>query len=194
MLVRESQLTNTPVMSLQTGTELARTKTPVINPRALSIVAYEVDGPLLDERPSFLRIDDMRELGEIGMIVDSSDEFVGLDDVIKLKEIYELHFSLVGLEVVDDHKHKLGKVDGYTIEMGSFVIQQIIVRRPLLKSLGDSELVIHRSQVIKISDTTITVKAPTNEAKDPIPTAARAYVNPFRQPGNAQPEAIKTRD
>jgi len=191
MLVLSSQLINTPVMSLQTGTELARTKAAVINPRTLSVIAYEVDGALLDERPSFLRVADVRELGEIGMIVDSSDEFVGLDDIVRLKEIYELHFPLIGLEVVDDKKHRLGKVEEYTVEMSNFVIEQLQVRRPLLKSLGDSELLIHRSQVIKINDTTITVKAPTTEAKDPIPSAVRAYVNPFRQPGKTQPEAVK---
>lgn len=194
MLVNASQLINTPVMSLQTGAELARTKVPIIDPRTLSILAYELDGPLLDEHPSLLRIVDIREVSDIGMIIDSSDEFVGLDDVIKLKEVYDLHFSLIGLSVVDDKKHKLGKVDGYTVEMGSFIIQQLNVRRPILKSLGDSELLIHRTQIIEINDTTIKVKSASNEIKDPIKHAVRAYVNPFRQPGNAQPEAAKVNE
>jgi len=191
MLVLGTQLLNTPVMSLQTGAELARTKTPVIDPRTLSVMAYELDGALLDQHPSLLRIADVREVSDIGMIVDSSDEFVGLDDIIKLKEVYELHFPLIGLSVVDDKKHKLGKVEDYSLEMGGFVIQQISVRRPIFKSLGDSELLIHRSQIIEINDTTITVKAASNEAKDPIPHAVKAYVNPFRQPGEAQPESIR---
>lgn len=178
-------------MSLQTGAELARTKMPVIDPRTLTIVAYELEGQLLDQHPSLLRIADVRELSDIGMIVDSSDEFIGVDDVIKLKETYDLQFPLVGLAVVDDKKHKLGKVEDYSVEMGGFVIQQLTVRRPLLKSLGDSELLIHRSQIIEINDTTITVKSASTEAKDPIPHAVRAYANPFRQPGSAQPEAIR---
>jgi uncharacterized protein YrrD len=190
MLILGSQLRDTPVMSLQTGAELARTKMPIIDPRTLSIVAYEVNGPLLDEHPSLLRIVDVRELSEIGMIVDSSDEFVGANDIIKLKEIYDLHFSLVGLSVVDDKKHKLGKVEDYSVEMGGFVIQQLNIRRPLLRSFNDSELLIHRSQIIEISDTTIVVKSASNEAKDPIPQAIKAYANPFRTAGSAQPESI----
>lgn len=191
MLVLGSQLLHTAVMSLQTGAELARTKVPVIDPRTLTIVAYELEGQLLDQHPSLLRIADVRELSDIGMIVDSSDEFVGVDDIIKLKETYNLHFPLVGLSVIDDKKHKLGKVENYSVEVGGFVIQQLTVRRPLFKSLGDSELLIHRSQIIEINDTTITVKSASNEAKDPIPHAVRAYANPFRQPGSAQPEAIQ---
>jgi len=178
-------------MSLQTGAELARTKMPIIDPRTLTIIAYELEGQLLDQHPSILRIADVRELSDIGMIVDSSEEFIGVSDVIKLKEIYDLHFPLIGLSVVDDKKHKLGKVEDYSVEMGGFVIQQLTVRRPLLKSLGDSELLIHRSQILEINDTTITVKSASNEVKDPVPHASRAYVNPFRQPGGAQPETIR---
>lgn len=190
MLITESQLLDTPVMGLQTGTELARTARPVIDPRTLKIMAYELEGPLLDEHPSFLRIEDIRELSDIGMIVDASDEFVGLDDIIKLKETYELNFSLVGLTVLDDKKHKLGRVSGYTVEMGSFVIQQLNVRRPIMKSLGDTELLVHRSQILEITDTTVTVKSGKVNA-EPIKSAVKAYVNPFRQTGSAQPETIK---
>lgn len=191
MLVLGSQLLNTAVMSLQTGTELARVKTPIIDPRTLTVIAYELEGSLLDQHPSLLRIADIRELSDIGMIVDSSEEFIGVDDVIKLKEIHDLHFPLLGLTVIDDKKHKLGKVIDYTVEISGFVIQQLSVRRPLFKSLGDSELLIHRSQIIQINDTTITVKSGSNEAKDPVPHAVKAYVNPFRHPGSAQPEAIQ---
>lgn len=189
MLVKSIQLNNTAIMGLQTGTELARTTRPIIDPRTLAIVAYEVDGPLLTVRPSILRIADVRELSDIGMIIDSSDEFVEPGDVIKIKQVIDLNFSPIGMSVVDDKKHKLGKVDSYTIEMGSFVIQQINVRRPLLKSLSDSELLIHRSQVIEIDDTTITVKSTAKEARDPVPGSAHAYVNPFRKTGT-QPESF----
>lgn len=191
MLITESQLLNIPVMGLQTGTELARTNQAIVDPRTLKIMAYELSGALLDTSPSFLRVEDIRELGELGMIVDSSDEFVGLDDIIKLKEVYDLHFSLIGLQVLDDKKHKLGKVTGYTVEMGSYVVQQLNVKRPIIKSLGDTELLIHRSQILEITDTTVIVKSGKVNA-EPIKSAIRTYVNPFRQPGNAQPEAITT--
>jgi uncharacterized protein YrrD len=190
MLVTGSQLLSTPVMSLQTGTELARTKSPVIDPRTLKIIAYELEGPLLDQNPSFLRIEDVRELGEIGMIIDSSDEFVGLDDVIKLKEVVDLNFSLLGLTVFDEKKHKLGKIDDYTVEMGSFVIQQLNVKRPILKSLGDTELLVHRSQIVEITDTSVIVKSGKVNA-EPIKSAVRTYVNPFRSSTGPQPETVK---
>lgn len=190
MLTAASQLTHMPVMSLQTGTELARTTNALIDPRNLTVIAYELSGPLLDQQPSFLRIADIREQSNIGFIVDSSDEFVSLEDVLKIKEIYDFKFELVGLPVVDEKGKKLGKVSDYTLELESFVVQQINVKRPLLKSMGDTELLVHRSQIVKVSDTTIVVKAGSVTA-DPVKTAVSNYVNPFRQTSKAQPEAAK---
>jgi len=191
MLVLGTRLNETPVMSLQTGTRLAQTGAPLINPANLKIIAFKLEGPLLTEHPSFLRTADIREIGAIGMIIDSSDELIGLDDVIKIKELYELNFSLIGMNVVDEHKHKLGKVDGYTVETGSFVIQQLNVKRGLLRGLNDTGLLIHRSQITEINDTTIIVKTTAKKiSPEPVLQATRHdYINPFRNP-MPQPEQI----
>ena len=190
MLVLGSRLHATPVMSLQTGTRLAKVDTPIINPANLKIVAYEVDGPLLTEHPSFLRTDDIREMGTVGMIIDSADEFVGLDDIIKLKELRELDFQLIGMPVIDEHKHKLGKVDDYTLETKGYVIQQLNVKRGLLRGLNDTGLLIHRSQIIEINDNSIIVKSTARKKSvEPVMEATRnEYVNPFRS-SSPQPEA-----
>ena len=95
MLISADRFLDIPVMSLQTGSELARTSREIINPKNLSIIAYELEGRLLDQHPSLLRIDDVREIGPLGMIIDSTDEIIGIDDVITIKEIYEINFTLM---------------------------------------------------------------------------------------------------
>lgn len=117
MILLGSSLQNAPVMGIQTGSELARTKEPIIDPASLKILAYELSGPLLDTHPSLLSLADVRELSDLGMIVDSSDEFVGPDDIIKLSEVYNLHFKLVGKTVTDEKRHTLGKVTDFTVEV-----------------------------------------------------------------------------
>lgn len=181
MLVFGSRLLGTPIMGLQTGQELARTAAPVIDPRSLTIVAYEVEGPNLNVQPSLLRVADMREFSDIGMIVDSSDEFIALDDVIKIKEVYDFHFQLIGMQVKDEKDRKLGKVTDYSVEISDFVIQQLLVRRPLMRSLSDSELTIHRSQIVEITDTYIVVRSGELKAPEPVKEAVRHFTNPFRQ-------------
>ena len=191
MLLLGSRLIGVPIMGLQTGTALARTSRAIIDPRNLSIIAYELSGPLLDRQPSLLRIVDIRELSDIGMIVDSSDEFIAPEDVIKIQSVYDLQFDLIGLNVIDDKKHKLGKVTSYTIEATSFVIEQLNFKRPLLKSFNDTELLVHRSQIIEINDTTIIVRSSEDKAHEPVTQTIRNYNNPFRG-SSPQPEATTT--
>lgn len=186
MLITGSRLLNAPVMGLQTGSELARTRHAIINPKTLEIAAYELEGPLLNDHPSLLRIADVREFSDIGLIVDSSDEFVGLDDIIKLHEIYDLHFSPIGMPVVDEKHHKLGKVESYTIETGALLIQQLIVKRPLLKSLNDAQLLVHRSQITEISDTEIVVHSQAEIPEPALDAIRHGYTNPFRKSQQAE--------
>lgn len=192
MLITGSRLLDASVMGLQTGGELARTSKAVIDPKSLAIVAYELTGPLLNEHPSLLRIADVREFSDIGLIVDSSDEFVGLDDIIKLREVYDLHFNPVGMHVVDEKRRKLGKVDSYTIETGAFVIQQLIVKRPLLKSLNDAHLLIHRTQITEINNSEIIVHSQAEIPEPTLDAVRNAYTNPFRK--NTQAEHISQSD
>lgn len=170
-----------PVMGLQTGSELARTSKAVIDPRTLEITAYELEGPLLNQQPSLLRVADVREFSDIGMIVDSSDEFVSPDDIVKLGEIYKLQFALVGMPVIDEKNSKLGKVDGYTIETGGFVVQQLSIKRPLLKSFSDAQLLVHRSQITEINDSAIIIHSETQPSEPVMQTVRSAYSNPFRK-------------
>jgi uncharacterized protein YrrD len=188
MLISQQRLVHTPVMSLQTGAELARTKSILIDPRDLTVVAYELEGPMLDEHPSFLRPADVRELSNLGFIVDSSDEFVGLDDVIKIRQVYDFAFDLINLDVFDDKKHKLGKVQRYNLDSGSFSVEQLVVKRPLLRSLSDTELLISRSQILEVNDERIVVRS-TATKEEPLRETLREYANPFRSTA-PQPEAI----
>lgn len=192
MILLGSSLINAPVMGLQTGGELARTTYAVINPTDLSIVAYEVSGDLLGKKSRLLRIADVRELSDLGFIVDSIDEFVESEDIVKIHEIHKLNFHLVGMRVVDEHKRRLGKVIDYTFETGGFVVQQLTVQRPLLRSLNDTELLIHRSQIIEINDDGIVVHSTAKVPEPKRNEVTGSYVNPFRKTSQA-PESIITR-
>lgn len=193
MMLLGSTLAGAPVMGLQTGGEIAQTKTAIIDPATLAIIAYIVEGPLLEDGTWILRIADIRELSDLGFIVDSADEFIHPEDVVKINEIYKLGFPLLAMHVVDEKKNKLGKVIDFTLETSSFVIQQLTVRRPLLRSLNDTELLIHRSQIIEINDEAIVVHS---EAKAPEPElneVVGSYVNPFRKPESSARESTNSK-
>ena len=190
MLILGSRLIGTPIMGLQTGSRLAVTKAPIIDPSNLKIIAYEVDGPMLVEKPSLIRIADVRELSDVGMIIDSNDEFIGVEDVIAIKKIYSLGFELINLSVTDEAKHKLGKIVDYSLDTDNFFIQQLNVSRGLLKSLADTELLIHRSQIIEINNRAVIVRATSKKLEPIVKPAQMTYINPFRSPAS-QPDSRK---
>ena len=190
MILLGSTLLNAPVMSIQTGGELARTSSAIIDPSNLSVIAYKVMGPLVHHSNQLIRVADVRELSSIGLIIDSSDEFVIPDDIIKLQSIYELHFDILGMPVIDQKKKKLGKVIDYTVETGGYVVQQLTVKRPLLRSLNDTELLIHRSQIVEINNHEIVVHSEVSVPEPKRHEVSGSYVNPFRGSAKPAPESV----
>ena len=189
MLIWSERLTDAPVMSLQTGGRLATAYEPIIDPKDLQVVAFYCEGQQLGFEPAVLHTDDIREFGELGLIVNDSEDIMPLSDLVRLQKIIDLKFKLVGMRVVDTAGHKLGKINNYVLETESFRIVKFSVKRPLLHSLQDSELVIAREQIRKITDDEIVVAAPTVEEKKRAKSEPRhsPIQNPFRNP---QPENV----
>lgn len=187
MLIFGSDLKGKTVLSLHTSMPIGQLAEPVINPYDLKIVAFKLTGPRLDNpNDSYLLVQDIREISPIGFIVNSSDEIVSPADVIKLKEVIELGFTLPGVKVISKTGAKLGKVASYTLDLSTMIIEQILVERPFFKALVDPELIIHRSKIIEITNEQITVKAEKEKPKARQSVKAKIepvgeFVNPFRK-------------
>ena len=198
MLLTIQNMLGANVMSLQTGQPLAKLDAPIINPHNLKIVAFYVSGPLVDFSPAVVFSEDIREFGELGAIVDSADNILDPTDMVRLGEVMSYHFTLDGIWVVDEHKHKLGKVENYTLNPDNFLIQQLYLKPTLMKSLSVAHLTISRTQIIAIDNQKITVKSPTvkedlaQKVATAVPNPAN-FDNPFRKPKPAT-EQIENRE
>ncbi len=192
MLLTDNDLLNQPILSLQTGKKIAQISYPIVNPEDLSIVAFELSGRFLDkDQESFLLVSDIREQSKFGMIIDSSDEIVAKDDVINLRQILDLEFELINLPVYDQKNNFLGKVKQYTIVPGFFLIYQLIVDRPLLKSWFDNQLIIDRKQIIDVKPDRIIIKQELASSKQSKYQKQADFVNPFRNKKQKTIQAIK---
>lgn len=195
MLIRSTRLTDFPVLSLHIGGRIARVVAPIVDPHDLKIIAYRVDGPLVGrEVGDILPTSSIREHSPIGFIVDSSDELVAADDIVRVRDVIALHFDLIGLKVVSRKGTKLGKVIDYTADADSGLIQQLIVQRPIFKALIDPELTISRSQIHEVTDYEVIVK----DEESKIRKAAQAdfvpnFINPFREPDYASEPSPRDR-
>lgn len=183
MLLLSEKLINVPIMSLQTGTKLAVTTEPIIDPANLSIAASYVTGQNLDSDPSVLFMNDIREAGELGFIIDDSSKLMPLDGLVRLQAIINEGFRLVGANVIDKHGGKVGKVTNYSFTPEDYSVQQLFVKPPFIQSLVADSRLIHRNQIIDIKGDTITVDSPDVTAKiREKAEKASTLVNPFRSP------------
>lgn len=195
MLINNSRLLNCPILSLHIGGQIGRVVETIVDPETLKVIACRVDGPLVGrEVGDILPMDSVREFSRLGMIVDSADEFVEADEIIRVKEILGLNFSLTNLKAETRKKRKLGKVIDFTLDPNSWQIQQIIVQRPMMQSFLDPELTISRSQIYEITDYKIIIKDSTEKAKSKTKAVASPdfspnFINPFREPDFAADDA-----
>ncbi len=178
MLLQKDRLDQTPIMSLQTGAPIATTSASIIDPRELKVIGFYCAGQRLDINPAILLVDDIREIGSLGIIVDSADVFVAPDDLVRLKDVLSYHFQLEDKHVIDDAGNKLGKVASYTLDSESLYIIKLQVRPGIWQSLGTTELIIDRSQIIQVTDHDVLVKSARKKTSEH--AAAPVLENPFR--------------
>ena len=194
MLVYNSRLIGTPILSIQASSPIGHIDTIIVDPDNLKIVAFGLSGPAISRgSSSLLDIKSIREYSDLGMIIDSTDELIADDDVVKISKILALNFDLIDLKVETKKGSKLGKVSAFTVDSDDFTVKQIIVKRPPLKAFIDPELTISCREIVEITDYKIIVKDEEKvlkrraEKEDFIPN----FVNPFRGQNLAQIEADK---
>lgn len=196
MLINASRLIGCPVLSLHIGGRMATVTEVIVDPNQLQIIACRVEGPLVNngEVGDLLPMQSVREFSPLGMIVDSADVLAEEDDIVQLKKILDLHFSLPGLKVETKKGTKLGKVSDYVVESTIWQIQQLIVHRPVMKSLIDPELIISRSEIREVNDYKVIVKDEESKIREKAKADfVPSFVNPFREPDFAAETNAKPR-
>ena len=182
MLITNSHLQGTPVLSVQAGEPIGYLDAAIIDPDSLKISAFRVHGAP-DRSTDILDVQSIREYSNLGVVIDDIDELVGHDDVIRIKNVLDLNFSLLNLKVETKKGSKLGHVIDFTVTPDDFIVQQLIVKRPVVKSFLDSELTIPRTEIVEITDYKVIVKDEEKtikeraEKEDFVPN----FVNPFRK-------------
>lgn len=183
MLIYNSKLTNLPVLSMQDAGQVAVLSKPIVDPNDLKIIAFRIYAGRKNNGGDILDARSIREYSNLGVVIDSRDEFITDSDVIKIQNVLKLNFDLVGLKVVTKKKTKLGRIIDFTVTEDNFSVQQIIVKRPGYKSFLDPELTIPRAEIVEITDDKIIVRDEEKRIReratkeDFVPN----FVNPFRK-------------
>jgi uncharacterized protein YrrD len=158
MYILANQLTNLPVMSLQTGQAIAVVERPIVNAANLEVMALQCSTGRVRKQPSVILMRDIRQFADDCVIIDSFDDIEDADEIVRLRDVIAKQFDPLAKQVVNESGHKLGKVEDFTINLKTFMLQKLYVHQSLIRSILFNNLVIDRTQIIEINDKQFTVR------------------------------------
>ena len=197
MLISASRLLGTAVFSIAAGGPITQVRDVIVDPDSLKIVAFRLIGGVVTRSgPSLLPVNAIREFSSGCFVIDDADEFAADDEIVRLAKILALNFALPGLKVETKKGSHLGKIIDFTVTSEDFVVQQLIVKRPALKSFSDPELTIPRKEIVEVTDYKVIIKDEERTLKEKASKEnfVPNFVNPFREkaPGFAPSDYKKS--
>jgi sporulation protein YlmC with PRC-barrel domain len=171
MLQLSSRLLDKAVLSLRTGTQIATITGPIINPNNLKIEGFYCEDRF-DHKQLVLLYQDIRDMLPQGYVVNDHDVLAEPDELVRLKNVMDIDFELLGKPVVTLSKEKVGKVTDYATETETMFVQKIYVAQSILKSFTGGSLSIDRTQINEITPKKIVINELVKNAPAPAPAVA----------------------
>jgi sporulation protein YlmC with PRC-barrel domain len=150
MLQLSDFLYNRPVLSLRTGGTVATATAPIINPNNLKIEGFFCQDRF-ENKELILLTQDVRETLPDGFVIDDHERLEEASELVRLRDVLELRFELVGKQVETVDKQKVGKVSDYAVETNSLIIMKLYATQSILKNFTGGSLSIDRSQIQEIT-------------------------------------------
>jgi sporulation protein YlmC with PRC-barrel domain len=167
MLQLSETILHKEVLSLRTGLPIAEVLSPIINPNNLKIEGfYCLDNA--EKRQLILLYQDVRDILPQGLVVNDFDVLAEEEDLVRLREVLDINFELLGKPVETVAKEKVGKVTDYAFDSATMYVQKLYVSQSILKSLTTGNLSIDRSQIHEITPKRIII----NELLETAPAGA----------------------
>lgn len=159
MLQLSNAFANKNVMSLRTGTAVARIIRPIINPNNLKIEGF-ICQDSFNKQELVLLYQDIRELLPQGFVVDDHDVLALPDELVRLHDLLELNFQLIGMQVISQSKERIGKVADFATEVETMFVQKLYISQSVFKTFTGGQLSVDRNQVIEITNHKIVIQDP----------------------------------
>lgn len=166
MNLRATKLVNLPIVSLQSSEPIGHIRQPLIQPAMLEVVGFlcHIDGQKSDR---LLLAADIRQIAENCLIVDSEDELVPPEDVIRLESVTRHPYRLIGKPVNTTLNRHLGIVQDFNIDPLTLLVHQLVVARISLMPPAYKHHLIHRDQINEVQPKCIVV----NDTTQPEPAS-----------------------
>jgi sporulation protein YlmC with PRC-barrel domain len=156
MLKLSGALLSKQVLSLRTGTPVASVQAPIINPNNLKIEGFYV-ADSSSKQQLILLYQDIRDVIPQGYVINDHEVLSEPAELVRLKEVLELDFQLIGKPVQTLSKQKVGKVDDFATEITTMYVQKLYVSQSIMKSLTGGSLSVDRTQIHEITNRRIVI-------------------------------------
>lgn len=157
MLILASQVQDAPILSIRNGHPVAMAGNMLIEADKLEVAALFCKSPGWRGQDHVLLLRDIREFSRSGIIIDSLEDIEDIHEIIRLGDIVDRNYQVNGKQVVTESGTKLGKVEDYSVDTVSNLIQKLYIKPSLLKNLMVNNLVVDRNNIIKTEDSKIIV-------------------------------------
>lgn len=171
MLQLSAALLNKPVLSLQTHEPVAIVVQPICNPNNLKIEGFYCKDSMNGQKLVLLE-QDIREFSSLGFIVNDYSVLTDPQELVRLRDILDLNFDLIGKTVETVSGEKVGKVNDYATETTTMFVQKIYAAQSILKSFTGGSLSIDRTQIVEITPRRIIINDLLEQAPAIMPAAA----------------------
>lgn len=149
-----------PVMSLRTGGKIATTTSSIINPNNLKIEGFYCQDQFEKKKQLVLLAQDIRDVIDNGLVVNDHEVLAQPTELVRLKEVLQINFQLVGKPVFTDTQKRIGKVMDFAVDKDTLYVQKLYVSQSLIKNLAGGNLSVDRSQIVEITNRKIVIKDP----------------------------------
>lgn len=171
MLQLSGSLLNRPVLSLRTGGIVATTTGMIINPNNLKIEGFYCSDAFHRKKEVILLYQDIRDVIPQGIVVNDYDVLAEAEELIRLKDLMDLRFSLLGKQVKTTSRKKIGKVVDFATDTTTMYVQKLYAGQSLIKNFAGGSLGIDRTQIVEITDRTVVVQ----DLAQRVPVGAKAW-------------------
>jgi len=158
-------------MSLRTGTQVATIIEAIINPNNLKIEGFYCADDFSKARLILLG-QDIRDFIPQGVVINDHDVLSESTELIRLKDVLDLRFQLLGKPVITGSKKRIGKVNDYAVEIETLYIKKLYVAQSILKNLSGGQLSVERNQIIEITNRKVVIQDPLQPTKSPVSAGA----------------------
>ncbi len=151
------------VLSLRTGGPVGKITNALINPNNLYIEGWFVEDNR-SKKQLILLSNDVRDILPQGFAINDHEVLVEQQELVRLKDLFELNFRVLNLRVTSESGRNYGKINDFAFDTGDFFIHKLYAGQSLVKNFSGGTLSIDRSQIIEVTNRRIIIEDPTEKA------------------------------